>query len=99
MINVCRNYVNSLKVILEPVKVVIQGRFWESVKRLFYASVMCRWLLLTDWREASPNQDRVCVCVRERMCDGKVVTGHGCTEEEVFQDFPSYCFLLISLLY
>lgn len=26
-ISVCRNYVNSLKVILEPVKVVIQGRF------------------------------------------------------------------------
>lgn len=32
------------------------------------------------------------------MCDGKVVTVHG-YREEVFQDFPSYCFLLVGALY
>lgn len=72
MINVCRNYVNSLKVnlILEPVKVVVQGRFWESVKRLFYASVMCRWrknrsfkLAAFNWLTGGISQPRSCVCV------------------------------------
>lgn len=69
---------NSLKVILEPVKVVIQGRFRESVKRLFYASVMCRWrtnrsfalaaFKLTDGRHLPTKIMCVCVCVCANDC-------------------------------
>lgn len=60
---------SNINFILEPVKVVIQGHFSESVICLFYASVMCRWrvkLFFKDaynWLMGGIYQPRSSVCV------------------------------------